>query len=104
MTEASCRPRHTIIFVLFDMEEVGCLGSLFFIRDFLIPQILQAHNGAKLKGAFILDTIMNYNQTEYSQTLPPEWQKALPDFWTDLEVSLTCFKTILNSNLTMYFL
>ena len=86
MTEASCRPRHSIIFVLFDLEEVGCLGSIFFVRDFLIPQILLAHGGAKLKGAFILDTIMNYNDTQYSQTLPPEWQKALPDFWTDIEV------------------
>lgn len=85
MTEGGCRPKHSIIFVAFDLEEVGCLGSIFFVRDFLIEQILKPHS-AKLKGAFILDTIMNYNETEQSQTLSPEWQKALPDFWKDLEV------------------
>ena len=85
MTEGGCRPKHSVIFVAFDLEEVGCLGSIFFVRDFLIQQVLQPH-GAKLKGAFILDTIMNYNETQFSQTLSPEWQSALPFFWEDLQV------------------
>lgn len=89
MTEGGCRPKHTVIFVAFDLEEVGCLGSIFFVRDFLIPQVLQAH-GAKMKGAFILDTIMNYNETQFSQNLSTEWQKALPAFWADLKVSYHC--------------
>jgi hypothetical protein len=85
MTEGGCRPKHSVIFVAFDLEEVGCLGSIFFVRDFLIQQVLQPY-GAKLKGAFILDTIMNYNETQFSQTLSPEWQSALPFFWEDLQV------------------
>lgn len=70
---------------------VGCLGSIFFVRDFLIPKVLEAHGGARLQGAFILDTIMNFNDTQFSQTLSPEWQAALPDFWNDIQVtSLEC--------------
>lgn len=90
MTEGGCRPKHSIIFVAFDLEEVGCLGSIFFVRDFLIQQILLPH-GAKLKGAFVLDTIMNYNETQFSQTLSPEWQTALPFFWEDIQVHPTGF-------------
>ena len=86
MTEASCRPRNTIIFVAFDLEEVGCLGSMYFVRDFLVPHVLEAHGGATLKGAYILDTIMNFNRTQFSQTLSPEWKKAIPDFFDDLAV------------------
>ena len=85
MTEGGCRPKHSIIFAAFDLEEVGCLGSIYFVRDFLIPQVLAAH-GAKMRGAFILDTIMNYNETQFSQHLSPEWQRALPTFWSDLQV------------------
>ncbi|XP_032776935.2 uncharacterized protein LOC116915901 [Daphnia magna] len=84
MTEGGCRPKHSIIFVAFDLEEVGCLGSIFFVRDFLIQQILQPY-GAQLKGAYVLDTIMNYNETQFSQTLSPEWQTALPLFWEDIQ-------------------
>ena len=85
LTEGSCRPQNSIIFVAFDLEEVGCLGSIYFVRNFLIPHVLQAHGGAKIKGAFILDTIMNFNETHFSQTLSPEWQKALPELWLDLK-------------------
>ena len=94
MTEGGCRPKHSIIFVAFDLEEVGCVGSIFFVRDFLIEQVLKPH-GAKLKGAFILDTIMNYNETRMSQTLSPEWQKALPEFWEDVKVLVLLNKLLL---------
>lgn len=90
MTEASCRPRHSVVFVAFDLEEVGCLGSMYFVRDFLVPHVLKAHGGARLKGAFILDTIMNFNESEFSQILSDEWRNRLPDFYADLSVcSLT---------------
>jgi len=38
------------------------------------------------EGAFILDTIMNFNESQFSQIMSPEWQEALPEFWTDLQV------------------
>lgn len=94
MTEGGCRPKHSIIFVAFDLEEVGCLGSIFFVRDFLIQQILQPY-GAQLKGAYVLDTIMNYNETQFSQTLSPEWQTALPLFWEDIQVPPTDVSKVL---------
>jgi len=50
VTEGSCRPRTSIIFVAFDLEEMGCIGSFYFVRNFLIPTAL-AVNGAKLKGS-----------------------------------------------------
>ena len=88
LTEASCRSKHSIIFVAFDLEEVGCLGSMYFVRDFLVPHVLKAHGGARLKGAFILDTIMNFNESQYSQTLSDEWKNAVPDLLTDLTVRI----------------
>lgn len=84
LTEGSCRPRNSIIFVAFDLEEAGCIGSIYFLRNFLIPNVLAVH-GAKVKGAFILDTIMNFNDTQFSQTLSQEWKDALPEFWTQLQ-------------------
>ena len=88
MTEGGCRPKHSVVFVAFDLEEVGCVGSIYFVRDFLIRQILRPY-GAKLKGAFVLDTIMNYNETQNSQNLSVEWQTALPKFWEDIQVCQT---------------
>ena len=40
---------HSIIFVLFDMEEPGCYGSLEFIRTFLIPQFVE--RGIQIQGS-----------------------------------------------------
>jgi len=84
LTEGLCRPHTSVIFVAFDLEEVGSVGSIYFIRNFLVPTVLSA-SGAKLKGAFILDCIMNFNETQFSQTLSPEWQEALPEFWQQLQ-------------------
>lgn len=64
------------------------MGSMYFVRDFLIPRVLNVHEGARVKGAYILDTIMNYNETQFSQILSPEWQKALPVFSENLKVIL----------------
>ena len=32
---------NSIVFALFDKEEVGCKGSEAFIRDFLVPTVVQ---------------------------------------------------------------
>jgi len=31
-----CKPKYTILFVAFDLEEVGSQGSLVFIKDYLV--------------------------------------------------------------------
>ena len=40
---ANHHPRlsNSIVFALFDKEEVGCKGSEAFIRDFLVPTVVQ---------------------------------------------------------------
>ena len=50
---------HTIIFVLFDAEETGCLGSLEFIRSFLITDFIRKSN--PLQGAIIVDSVLNWH-------------------------------------------
>ncbi|KAK3727499.1 hypothetical protein QZH41_018365 [Actinostola sp. cb2023] len=72
--------RHTLLFVAFDLEEnQGCVnqsscscsgaqcGSGFFVKN-LTRQL--NGTGVTLQGAFILETIMNYNTTPNSQYLP----------------------------------
>lgn len=68
---------HSIIFVLFDLEENGCYGSLEFIRKFLKPHFLD--KGLELQGAFIMDTILNFNPEEDSQSLPAKWEFISPE-------------------------
>ncbi|KAK2708538.1 hypothetical protein QYM36_014220 [Artemia franciscana] len=85
LTEAKCVTEFSVMFVLFDLEEVGCIGSIYFIRDYLIPHVLDAHGGAKLKGAYILDTVMNYNNTPGSQIWPEEWNRQIPGRLEELE-------------------
>lgn len=69
----------------FDLEEVGSQGSLVFIKDYLV-QILKNNLPVELaqsrfQGAFIMDTIMNFNDTEGSQIFPTEWSLVLPDVY-----------------------
>lgn len=40
---------NTVIFVAFDQEEKGCLGSMAFVNQFLIPKELNKH-GASFTG------------------------------------------------------
>ncbi len=68
---------HTIIFVAFDAEEVGCHGSLEFIRSFLIPDFIE--KGYRIQGAFILDTLLNWDDNEGSQEVTEYWSEALPE-------------------------
>ena len=55
LARAKChKNEHSIIFVLFDMEEPGCHGSLEFIRTFLIPQFVERGIQIQGKGFFCL--------------------------------------------------
>ena len=65
------------MFVVFDAEESGCRGSQEFIASHLKPHLKAT--GGKIQGAFILDTILNYDSRpgsqHYSQVhLPPVLQ------------------------------
>ena len=43
-----------------------------------MPKFFNSSNWPEFQGAFILDTIMNYNQTEGSQNIPDDWRGKIP--------------------------
>ena len=59
----------TIMFVAFDHEEKGILGSLAFVNNYLIPHELKAKR-SRFTGAYIMEMILNYDPTPNSQILP----------------------------------
>lgn len=59
------RPQFTIFFVAFDAEESGCRGSQDFIARHLQPHLKVT--GGDTQGAFILDTILNYDSRPGTQ-------------------------------------
>jgi len=71
--ESKCRPKNTIIFATFDLEEMGGQGSDEFVQRYLLPDILRKYGQSNIGGTFIADTLMNLNLTENSQMLPEQW-------------------------------
>lgn len=67
-------PDFSVFFVAFDAEESGCRGSQDFIHSHLAPH-LQATGGSSL-GAFILDTVLNFDSSIGSQ----HFSKVLTDY------------------------
>ena len=78
LSSSKCDREFSLIFVLFDLEELGSLGSLYFIREYLLPFVLKPFGFPEFGGAYILDCIMNYNSTANTQTLPEDWSLILP--------------------------
>ena len=64
-TAACYQPDYTVFFVAFDAEESGCRGSQEFVSSHLWPH-LRATGGTS-QGAFILDTILNFDSRKNSQ-------------------------------------
>lgn len=48
------------------------LGSNIFVDEYLVPNILDEYNipYSNFQGALILETMMNWDNTEKSQSLP----------------------------------
>ena len=75
---AKCfKPTHTIIFVAFDSEESGSVGSYEYVRRQIIPYFIR--RGFEITGAIILDTILNYDENIGSQNVPDKWEDVLPE-------------------------
>ena len=55
--------------VSWDYEERGLVGSSFFVKDYLLPKIKQSEY--ELMGSMSLETNLNYNDENDTQTLPP---------------------------------
>ena len=60
---------HTIIFVCFDLEEFGLMGSNAFVTDWLIPRKLKNKNSEFL-GAYVVDMDLLYDPRPGVQILP----------------------------------
>ena len=66
LAAASCyRPQFSVYFVAFDGEESGCRGSQEFIYSHLKPHL--DLTGGQVQGAYILDTLLNYDNRPGSQ-------------------------------------
>lgn len=48
----------------------GCEGSQVFLAEYFVPLILKKFKVKKFQGAYILETMMNFNVTPGSQTFP----------------------------------
>ena len=59
----------SIILVLFDLEEYGTQGSMAFVQDFLVPSIVKKMGFPGVMGAYILDSVMAFNDTADSQVV-----------------------------------
>jgi len=84
LNHGKCRPKFTIVMVAFDLEESASQGSLVFVQDFLLPQLLRT-TGAEVRGAIILDSILHYNDTINSQNYGQEWGRLIPDAVNKIE-------------------
>ncbi|CAD5123680.1 DgyrCDS12004 [Dimorphilus gyrociliatus] len=78
LTNANCPQEHTIVFAAFDFEEFGLQGSAEFVDDWLLPNILQKFD-TSFQVALILETIMNYDFANETQTLPFGTELLFPD-------------------------
>lgn len=73
----------TTIFVAFDLNtkehqhSPGKPGALHFVHDYLWPYLNESE--ANFGGAFILDSIMNVNFNENSQTVDDDFHKMFPE-------------------------
>jgi len=79
ISESGCRAEFSLLFVAFDLEEVGGAGSMAFVHQFLNDKVLEPAGWPNLQGAFILDTIMNYNASDGAQTVPAAWVHQMPE-------------------------
>ena len=98
-----CSRDHTLLFVAFDLEErqptsnVSCsrsgncscpggrCGSSFFVKN--LTQHLKS-TGASFQGAFILESVLNYNNTNHSQIFPGELKQYLTQAYTEISQNM----------------
>ena len=81
LKQGNCSNNNTVIIAHFDLEEMGGLGSIEFVQEFLLPRILldpQLRPRCEFSGALILDCVLNYNNTNLSQDIEEDWATLVP--------------------------
>ena len=66
---------HTIYFVCNDLEEYGLLGSIAFVKEYLVPNDLIGDK-ADFLGAYVMDMALVYDPRPGVQTLPEDVAKS----------------------------
>ena len=87
ISQADCKNNNTVIIVQYDLEELGGLGSLEFVQEFLLPRILLDSGlrpRCEFTGAVILDCVLNYNNTDNSQDIEEDWATLVPPAATNI--------------------
>ena len=87
LSQANCTNNNTVILAHYDLEEMGGLGSLEFVQEFLLPRILldsQLRPRCEFAGAIILDCVLNYNNTQHSQDIEEDWTTLVPTAATNI--------------------
>lgn len=69
--------RYSVILAAFDKEEEGCEGSRAFVRDFVIPVVIEKH-GAQVQGMYNLDTILTLTPGPDTQDVPEVMERTDP--------------------------
>ncbi len=69
--------KHSILFAAMDAEEAGSVGSLEFVREFLLPKLVRESRGG-IGGVFVLDTIINADRRPGSQDVALGWSELVP--------------------------
>ena len=90
----NCSRDHTLLFVAFDLQETqrtgcsgkcSCPGALCGSGNFVQNLIQYLNNtGAGFQGAVILETVLNYNDTPNTQTLPWGFSVGFPKQYQQL--------------------
>ena len=99
----SCSRDYTLVFVAFDLEERqptsnvsssgsgncswpgGLCGSSFFVKN--LTQHLKS-TGASFQGAFILESVLNYNNTDHSQVFPIQLKSEFYRAYRDISQNM----------------
>ena len=89
LATASCyQPDYSVFFVAFDAEESGCRGSQEFVYTHLGPHLKAT--GGTTQGAFILDTILNFDSRKNSQKFSKVHRVSLRILFLQLFCTLWC--------------
>ncbi|KAL5015786.1 hypothetical protein ScPMuIL_005375 [Solemya velum] len=97
---AKGQPENTILFLAFDLEEWergvtacvhGVCGSKAFVDQWLPWYFNMTYGVADdqslkrlLGGVIVLDTVMNFNNSDFSQTVPAGMQQAFPNSYAKI--------------------
>uniref|UniRef100_A0ABM0M3P3 Uncharacterized protein LOC102808662 n=1 Tax=Saccoglossus kowalevskii TaxID=10224 RepID=A0ABM0M3P3_SACKO len=64
-----------------------CIGSQYFVQKWLLPFLANGDDvvNSLFQGALIIETAMNYNNTDNSQNVPYGFQQIFPETYTNIQ-------------------